>query len=175
VVSDRLYKLTGRLRFARCAVLVVGMGGSLIFLLPMISATNPRMAVLFLSASFFFLEITNPVLWTLPLDIAGKYAGTAGGMMNTGFGVAGMVSPVVFGYLIETTGSYNVPFTISACLLAVGIVAALFIDTGKTVEADEEREQQEGLGLGGMPAFLHAGSAVRLERHHLRRPLRWRK
>ena len=177
VVSDRIFKATGRLRLARCSVLVVGMGGSLAFLLPMVSATDPLMAVLFLSASFFFLEITNPVLWTLPLDIAGKYAGTAGGMMNTGFGVAGMVSPVVFGYLIQTTGSYNVPFTISACLLAVGVVAALFIDTSKTVEADEERElaRQEDAPLGAMPAFSHAGQPVRMERHHLRRPLRWRK
>jgi MFS family permease len=115
------------------------------------------------------------VLWTLPLDIAGKYAGTAGGMMNTGFGVAGMISPVVFGYLIQETGSYNVPFTISACLLAVGLVAALFIDTSKTVEADEEREEREGLSLGGEPAFVHAGQGVRMERHHLRRPLRWKK
>ncbi|REG51896.1 sugar phosphate permease [Paraburkholderia sp. BL6669N2] len=175
VVSDKLYKITGRLRFARCTVLVVGMGGSLVFLLPMVSATDPLTAVWFLSASFFFLEITNPVLWTLPLDIAGKYAGTAGGMMNTGFGVAGMVSPVVFGYLIEKTGSYNVPFNISAGLLAVGILAALFIDTSKTVEADEERERAAGVELGGMPSFLHAGASVRLERHHLRRPLRWRK
>ncbi|MFM0343352.1 MFS transporter [Paraburkholderia sp. RL17-347-BIC-D] len=174
VVSDKLFKITGRLRFARCAVLVVGMGGSLVFLLPMVSATDPLTAVWFLSASFFFLEITNPVLWTLPLDIAGKYAGTAGGMMNTGFGVAGMVSPVVFGYLIEKTGSYNVPFNISAGLLAVGMLAALFIDTSKTVEADEERERAAGVELG-MPSFLHAGAAVRLERHHLRRPLRWRK
>jgi MFS family permease len=174
-VSDKLFKITGRLRFARCAVLVVGMGGSLVFLLPMVSATDPLTAVWFLSASFFFLEITNPVLWTLPLDIAGKYAGTAGGMMNTGFGVAGMVSPVVFGYLIEKTGSYNVPFNISAGLLAVGMLAALFIDTSKTVEADEERERAAGVELGGMPSFLHAGAAVRLERHHLRRPLRWRK
>lgn len=175
VASDKLYKITGRLRFARCTVLVVGMGGSLAFLLPMVSATDPLTAVWFLSASFFFLEITNPVLWTLPLDIAGKYAGTAGGMMNTGFGVAGMVSPVVFGYLIEKTGSYNVPFNISAGLLAVGILAALFIDTSKTVEADEERERAAGVELGGMPSFLHAGASVRLERHHLRRPLRWRK
>ncbi|ASL42059.1 putative sulfoacetate transporter SauU [Burkholderia sp. AD24] len=173
VVSDKLFKITGRLRFARCAVLVVGMGGSLVFLVPMVSATNPLTAVWFLSASFFFLEITNPVLWTLPLDIAGKYAGTAGGMMNTGFGVAGMISPVVFGYLIEKTGSYNVPFTISAGLLAVGVLASLFIDTSKTVEADEERERAVGVPLDGMPAFLHAGPAVRLERHHLRRPLRW--
>jgi sugar phosphate permease len=174
-LSDKIFKMTGRLRFARCSVLVVGLGGSLAFLMPMVSTANPVTAVLFLSASFFFLEITNPVLWTLPLDIAGKYAGTAGGMMNTGFGVAGMVSPVVFGYLIETTGSYNVPFTISACLLAVGMVAALFINPLKTVDADEERDRTEAGSLGGIPAFLQAAPGLRLERHHLRRPLRWRK
>ncbi|NLP60619.1 MFS transporter [Paraburkholderia sacchari] len=173
VVSDRLFKWTGRLRFARCAVLVTGMGGSLAFLLPMVSASDPVVAVLFLSASFFFLEITNPVLWTLPLDIAGRYAGTAGGMMNTGFGIAGMVSPVVFGYLIEHTGSYNVPFMISAGLLALGIVAALFIDTSRTVEADEERERRMGAQDAGAFAFLDGMPTVRLERHTLRRPLRW--
>jgi MFS family permease len=175
VVSDRIFKITGRLRLARCSVLVVGMGGSLAFLLPMVNTTSPLMAVMFLSASFFFLEITNPVLWTLPLDIAGKYAGTAGGMMNTGFGVAGMVSPVVFGYLIGTTGSYTLPFTISAALLAVGIVAALFIDTSKTVDADEERERLGETTIDGIPGLLHAAPGLRIERHHLRRPLRWRK
>nr|WP_087046202.1 MFS transporter [Caballeronia ptereochthonis] len=156
VLSDRIYRLTGRLRLARCSILVVGMGGSLAFLLPMVNAPSPIAAVWFLTGSFFFLEITNPVLWTLPLDIAGKYAGTAGGMMNTGFGVAGMVSPVAFGYLIEQTGSYNVPFTISAGLLAVGAVAALFIDTSKTVEADEAREARSREEMG-VPAF--AGGA----------------
>lgn len=173
VVSDRLFKWTGRLRFARVSVLVTGMGSSLAFLLPMVYAPNPMLAVLFLSASFFFLEITNPVLWTLTLDIAGKYAGTAGGMMNTGFGIAGMVSPVVFGYLIERTGSYNLPFTISAGLLGLGIVAALFIDTSRTVEADEERERRMGTADAGAFAFLDSMPHVRLERHTLRRPLRW--
>jgi sugar phosphate permease len=156
VLSDRIYRITGKLRLARCSILVVGMGGSLAFLLPMVNAPSPIMAVWFLTASFFFLEITNPVLWTLPLDIAGKYAGTAGGMMNTGFGIAGMVSPVAFGYLIQQTGSYNVPFTISAGLLAVGAVAALFIDTSKTVEADEARAARSREEMG-VPAF--AGGA----------------
>ena len=117
------------------------------------------------------------MLWTLPLDIAGKYAGTAGGMMNTGFGVAGMVSPVVFGYLIETTGSYNVPFNISACLLAVGVVAALFIDTS---EDGRSRRGTRARAAGGGAARRDARrsrtrGAGALERHHLRRPLRWRK
>ena len=173
VVSDRLFKWTGRLRFARCAVLVTGMGGSLAFLVPMISTSNPIHAVIFLSGSFFFLEITNPVLWTLPLDIAGKYAGTAGGMMNTGFGIAGMVSPVVFGYLIMRTGSYDLPFMISAGLLVLGLVAACFINPARTVEADEERERRLGTTEAGAFAFIDSMPAVRLERHTLRRPLRW--
>ena len=65
------------------------------------------------------------MLWTLPLDIAGSYAGTAGGIMNTGFGVAGMISPVVFGVLIERTGHYELPLFISAGLLLVGAVCSL--------------------------------------------------
>jgi ACS family D-galactonate transporter-like MFS transporter len=69
----------------------------------------------------------------LPLDIAHAHAGTAGGMMNTGFGVAGMISPVVFGVLIERTGRYDLPLFISAGLLLVGAIAALSIDPTRTV------------------------------------------
>ncbi|MBT8541264.1 MFS transporter [Polynucleobacter paneuropaeus] len=128
VVSDQILKRTGNLKLARRIMLIIGMGGSLIFILPVVSVSDPITAVALLSASFFFLELTNAVLWSLPLDIAGSYAGTAGGMMNTGFGVAGMISPVAFGYLIETTGSYQVPFFVSAVLLGVGVIASLFID-----------------------------------------------
>jgi hypothetical protein len=82
---------------------------------------------------------------------------------------------VAFGYLIERTGSYNVPFMVSAGLLALGIVAALFINTAHTVEADEERERREGSARRDAFAFLDAVPAVRIERHTLRRPLRWRR
>jgi sugar phosphate permease len=141
VLSDTVYRRTGNLKLARRALLVVGLGGALVFILPVVGTSDAMVAVALLSASFFFLELTNAVLWSLPLDIAGAYAGTAGGMMNTGFGVAGMISPVAFGYLIQTTGSYQVPFAISALLLAVGVVGALFIDpTRKLLEpAPSER------------------------------------
>lgn len=134
VVSDRIYHRTGNLRLARRALLVVGLTGALIFILPAIYSASPIAAVAYLSASFFFLELTNAVLWSLPIDIAGKYAGTAGGMMNTGFGIAGMISPAVFGYLIQTTGSYTLPFNLTAGLLLVGAVCSLFIDPTKRVE-----------------------------------------
>ena len=128
VISDRIYKRTGNLKLARRLLLVVGLGGSLGFIVPAIYTNTPLMAVALLAASFFFLELTNAVLWSLPLDIAGRFAGTAGGMMNTGFGVAGMISPMAFGYLIQVTGSYEIPFLISAALLGVAAICSFWID-----------------------------------------------
>jgi ACS family D-galactonate transporter-like MFS transporter len=133
VVSDAIFRRTGNLRLARRTLLVVGLGGALVFMVPAIVVENAIAAVGLLGAAFFFLELTNAVLWTLPLDIAGPYAGTAGGIMNTGFGVAGMISPVVFGVLIERTGHYDAPLFISAGLLLVGAVCSLAIDPTRTV------------------------------------------
>jgi ACS family D-galactonate transporter-like MFS transporter len=136
VVSDVMYRKTGNLKLARRAMLVLGLGGALVFIVPAIYTSSAFNAVLLLAAAFFFLELTNAVLWSLPIDIAGRYAGTAGGMMNTGFGVAGMVSPAVFGYLIQRTGSYEVPFLISAGLLGVAAFISLWIDPTKTIEEE---------------------------------------
>lgn len=146
VLSDRIYKKTGNLKLARRTLLVVGLGGALVFIVPAIYTDTPLTAVALLAASFFFLELTNAVLWSLPLDIAGKFAGTAGGMMNTGFGVAGMVSPVAFGYLVQTTGSYEVPFLISAVLLGVAAICSLWIDpTNKLKEEPVEEPSFNGV------------------------------
>ena len=134
VASDAIFRRTGNLRLARRALLVIGLGGALAFMLPAIVVGSALGAVCLLGAAFFFLELTNAVLWTLPLDIAGPYAGTAAGIMNTGFGVAGMISPVVFGVLIERTGRYDLPLFISAALLLVGAACSLAIDPSATVE-----------------------------------------
>jgi ACS family D-galactonate transporter-like MFS transporter len=138
VASDALLRRTGHLRLARVSVLLVGLLGALAFIVPAALTGRPGAAVSFLSLAFFFLELTNAVLWTLPIDIAGSYAGTAGGMMNTGFGLAGMISPVVFGVIIERTGRYEVPFLLSGGLLLVGALAALFIDPTRRVRPDIE-------------------------------------
>jgi sugar phosphate permease len=134
VTSDFILRKTGSLKLARRGVLVAGLVGALAFIVPAIYTQTALSAVYYLAASFFFLELTNAVLWSLPIDIAGKYAGTAGGMMNTGFGIAGIVSPVVFGFLIDKTGSYEVPLTITAFLLLVGAFSALFIDPTKRID-----------------------------------------
>lgn len=152
VVSDTIYKRTGNLKLARRALLVVGLGGALAFILPVVRTQDAMMAIALLSASFFCLELTNAVLWSLPLDIAGPYAGTAGGMMNTGFGVAGMISPVAFGFLIQVTGNYEIAFGVSALLLAIGMVASLFIDPTRKVAEPMPQPHERGTRLATGPA-----------------------
>jgi MFS family permease len=58
------------------------------------------------------------------MDIAPRYAGTASGMMNFGFAIAGIVSPSTFGYLVDHTGSWVVPFAVSVLLLILGAILA---------------------------------------------------
>ena len=59
------------------------------------------------------------------MDITPEYSGTASGFMNFGFGLAGMISPVVFGAAIDVTGRWDVPFVASLGLLLLGAVLAL--------------------------------------------------
>jgi MFS family permease len=134
LLSDFLLVRTGNLKFARRLILVVGLLGSLIFLLPTLFIHNLITVSILLSLAFFFLESTNSVLWALSMDLAPQFAGTAGGMMNLGFGIAGILSPFLFGFLIDRTGSWQVPFTTSVLLLFVGVLLAFRIDPTRPLE-----------------------------------------
>lgn len=124
VVSDRLLHKTGSLTLARRSVIVAGFAGAFVFLLPVILIHNLTVAAAGLTLAFFFAELIVAPIWSVPMDIAPRYAGTASGMMNFGFGVAGLVSPSSFGYLVDHTGSWVVPFIASVVLLLVGAVLA---------------------------------------------------
>lgn len=136
-LSDRIYRKTNNLKFARKSILITGLAGSFIFLLPTLFIHNLTFIAITLSLAFFFLELCNANLWAIPMDIAPDYAGTASGMMNTGFGIAGMVSPLLFGLLIDVTGNWQVPFIASVVLLIVGIIVTLLIDPSKKLNISD--------------------------------------
>ncbi|AZU62312.1 MFS transporter [Neobacillus mesonae] len=138
VLSDKIYVRTNNLKLARRSILVVGLTGSFIFLLPTLFVHNLTLIAISMSLAFFFLELCNANLWAIPMDIAPNYSGTASGMMNTGFGVAGMLSPVAFGFLISLSGNWQVPFIMSVLLLLIGVFVTLTIDPSKKLEDETE-------------------------------------
>jgi MFS family permease len=58
------------------------------------------------------------------MDIAGKFSGTAAGMMNSGSALAAILSPVAFGVIIDRTGNWQLPFVGSLGLLLLGAALA---------------------------------------------------
>jgi cyanate permease len=57
--------------------------------------------------------------------------------MNTGFGVAGIISPPVFGFLVDQTGNWQVPFVASVVLLFIGALLSLRIDPTRRIGVRE--------------------------------------
>jgi MFS family permease len=125
IASDRLLRKTGSLIVARRSVIAAGFLGAFVFLLPVVLIHDLHVAALFLSLAFFSSELIVAPIWLLPMDIAPRYAGTASGMMNFGFAVAGLASPSSFGYLVDRTGSWVLPLIASIVLLLVGAILAL--------------------------------------------------
>ncbi|MBK4346834.1 MFS transporter [Lacisediminihabitans changchengi] len=124
VLSDRLLRKTGNARSARRTLLLIGFIGSALCLVPLVFSPPLTVAIVALAFSFFFLELTNAQLWSIPMDVAPTWSGTASGMMNTGFGVAGILSPIVVGALVDVTGDFVVPFAVSIGILVAATVLA---------------------------------------------------
>jgi len=124
LVSDRLLRKTKSLAIARRGVIVAGFLGAFVFLIPVVLIHNLTVTAVCLSLAFLSLELIIAPIWSVPMDIAPQYAGTASGMMNFGFAVAGLVSPSSFGYLVDRTGSWVVPFIASIALLFLGAILA---------------------------------------------------
>jgi MFS family permease len=94
-------------------------------LIPVILVHELTVVALCLSLAFFCVELVVAPIWAVPMDIAPRYAGSASGIMNFGFGMAGIISPFVFGYAIDLTGSWTLPFLGSMGLLLIGTGLAL--------------------------------------------------
>jgi len=131
IVSDSIFRKTNNLNRARRNLVVFGFLCSLVFMVPILFLHNVRLAALCLSVAFFFSEFTIGPMWAIPMDIAPRFSGSASGLMNSGSALAAIISPLVFGYVIDKTGNWELPFLGSIGLLLIGSVLAFLMKPGE--------------------------------------------
>jgi MFS family permease len=136
LVTDRLLVKTGSLQKARSWMVAVCMLLCLLVLIPLTMTHNLYVSLACLSAGFFFAEMTIGPMWSIPMDIAPEFSGTASGMMNTGSALAAIISPVISGWVIDRTGNWELPFVGSMVLMAVGVVLAFRMQPEAKFEND---------------------------------------
>jgi MFS family permease len=135
-ISDRLLHSTGSLRKARRDFVIVAFACSFLFMLPVFFTHNLTLIVLSLAAAFFCAELVIGPMWSIPMDIAPKYSGTASGLMNTGSAIAAVLSPITFGYIVEWTGNWQLPFIGSLGLLLTGAALASTMHPERPFESE---------------------------------------
>jgi len=139
-LSDRLYVRTGRLRWSRAVVSLVGFAVAFVFVALGILASNATVAVLFMSIAVGGLELTTGVSWAVPLDIGRDHSGKVSGLMNTFGNVAGALSSLAFAGLIGLTGSWTPGFLVGSALCLVAGLLWFKIDPTRSVEIEASPE-----------------------------------
>ena len=148
VVTDRLFERTRSLRRARSWMVSICMLLTLLSLVPLMFVHNLYVSMVCLAGGFFFAEMTIGPMWAIPMDIAPQYSGTASGMMNTGSALAAIISPVFSGFLIDTFGSWELPFAGSMLLMAIGVVLAFRMQPDSRFELDVPPGAHPAPGVG---------------------------
>jgi MFS family permease len=140
VASDSILRRTGRNRLARCGVMACSLVGSAAFLIPTMLTGNLYAVVPMLAGAMFCLELTIAPVYAVAMDMTKEYAGLASCYVIIGVGLSGIVSPVVFGWLIDRTGNWNVPFAGAVAILLGGALAVVWVRPDKKLIIPEQTD-----------------------------------
>jgi len=129
VISDILLRKTGSLTIARKTPLLLGMllATSII---GCIYVQEEWMVVVVMAAAFFGKGVAS-LGWAVMSDVAPReLAGVSGGVFNAFGNTAGIVTPIVIGYLVADSGNFDgaLVYVAAHCLMTI---FAYFVIVGK--------------------------------------------
>jgi ACS family sodium-dependent inorganic phosphate cotransporter len=123
VMADRMIAAGRSRTFVRKLMQNTSLIASGIFLLMLPLAHSPTVAMLLICGASGTVSFCLSGFGANPFDVAPRYADVVWGISNTGGTMPGIIGVAVTGWLLDRTGSYNAPFTLTAI---VGFVGALF-------------------------------------------------
>jgi MFS family permease len=98
------------------------------------------LTVVFLALTYGAITFQQSGVFGVCLDIGGPCAGATVGLMNTIAQVGGLAGSVLYGYIVDRTGSYDAPFIPMIALLLAG--AALWVNVDASLEVGRHSDRQ---------------------------------
>ncbi len=87
-----------------------------------------NVAIVYVSIALGGVAFSAPVGWSIPGLISPKGSvGTIGGIMNCFNNLANAAAPVVTGFIVARTGSFQLALSTAGVVLAIGIVSYVFV------------------------------------------------
>jgi len=127
-LSDRWIDGGGSATLVRKTFCVGGLSMFAALFLPAAIVANPKAALVFMVSASFFYGFFSSNLWAATQTLAGTAAaGKWTGIQNMAGNIAGIVVPVVTGYILDKTGRFLLAFVLVSIIVAVGALSYLFI------------------------------------------------
>lgn len=126
LVSDLLLKRTGSANLARKLPIISGL-----LLASTIVAANfvssDKLVIAVMSVAFFGQGMVN-LGWTLITDVAPKkLIGLTGGVFNLCANLAGIITPIVVGFIVAATGSFFYALAFIGVIALIGALSYIFV------------------------------------------------
>ncbi len=122
IISDWLYKKTGSSRIARSHVIWSSQLLAAVCFVALGFTSSLSSSLILLSLGLGFGLMPQPAFFSINIDVAKERAGSSQGITSSCLSLAGIIAPVLTGWLIDLTGSYQAAF-----LLLGGITGAAVI------------------------------------------------
>ena len=124
--SDKLLKSTGSANIARKTPIIAGL--LLASLIVTANWMDSNVAVIVVLSIAFFGQGMVGLGWTLISDIAPKpLMGLTGGLFNFAANLAGIITPIVIGFIVAGTGSFIYALAFVGAVALLGVFAYVFI------------------------------------------------
>ncbi len=139
VCNDLMISWTGSRRWGRSLVGFTGkfLACGLVFVA--IAQDDGVAAAWALFAVKFFSDWSQPTVWGTCTDLGGRYAATVFGVINTSGSIGGLISPFVFGFIldwntVDKVTDYNPLFVTMAVMYMISAVCWFGIDCTESLE-----------------------------------------
>jgi ACS family hexuronate transporter-like MFS transporter len=134
-ISDRIFRLTGNALKSRKIVIVGGLLIAAACVACAGTANSVGAAVALMGITVFFMNLTLSVYWAIILDtVEPARMGGVGGFMHLLANTAGILAPVLTGFLVQWTKVFTSAFLLSGGIALAGALAvAVFVRAPRNI------------------------------------------
>lgn len=125
-LSDHLYKKTAKSRLARSHIIWSSQLLAAFFFVMMGFTQTLGLSLVYLSLGLGFGMMPQPAFFSINIDVAKHRAGSSQGVTSSCLSLAGIIAPLLTGWLIDLTGHYQAAFLLLGGITGLSVLVVIF-------------------------------------------------
>lgn len=135
-VSDRIYRLTGNRRLSRQGIAVAGMSACAVLIVCAEFIPDVTLSVSVIGVAAFSASFGGVSGYVVAMDLGGRRVATVFSIMNTSGNLGATVFPIVVGWSVQRSGTWNLMLFVFAGIFAVDAVCWALLNPNKPLFAE---------------------------------------